>query len=216
MMEEDRELMDSVRAAAAGDQNALRQLMDRFRKPLAGMVGRRMGSELKARVDASDVVQDAYLEAWKHLPDYIANPALPFPIWLRQIVLQQSVATYRTHVMAQRRSAHREKALEPAPGAPDESRILADRLTGDDDSPSQAAMREERRKILIEALDSMEPNERDILTLRHFDGLTSEECAEFLGITPAAASKRYIRAIKRLQGILHQRKIAGDLSLGPR
>jgi RNA polymerase sigma-70 factor (ECF subfamily) len=211
-VEED-ELMPVLRRAAEGDQIALHDLMEKFRKPLARMIDRRLDRQLKTRVDASDVVQDSYLEAWKHLPEYVANPAVPFVVWLRQIVSQQAVAAYRTHVVAQMRSAHRETSLNHAPVTTDESQILADRLAGPIDSPSFAAMRDERRAILVETLETMEPDEREILTLRHFDGLNSVESAELLGITPAAASKRYIRAIKRLQGLLHERKVSGDLSL---
>lgn len=187
--------------------------MERFRKPLARMVERRMERQMKTRVDASDVVQDSYLEAWKHLSEYVANPVLPFVVWLRQIVSQQTVAAYRTHVVAQMRSAHRETSLDRA-AAPDESQILAEQLAGPIESPSDNAMREERRAILAETLNAMEPDEREILTLRHFDGFNSVESAEVLGISAAAASKRYIRAIKRLQGLLHERKVSGDLSLG--
>jgi len=208
------DLMPQLRRAAAGDGEVLRALMEKFRKPLARMVERRMERQMKTRVDASDVVQDSYLEAWKHLNEYVANPVLPFVVWLRQIVAQQTVAAYRTHVVAQMRSAHRETSLDRDNGATDESHVLADRLAGAVDSPSDAAMREERRTILVETLNAMEPDEREILTLRHFDGLNSVESAEVLGISAAAASKRYIRAIKRLQGLLQARKIAGDLSFG--
>jgi RNA polymerase sigma-70 factor (ECF subfamily) len=208
----DDELTPIIQRAADGDAEALHFLMERFRKPLARMVERRMERQLKTRVDASDVVQDSYLEAWKHLGEYVANPVLPFVVWLRQIVSQQTVAAYRTHVVAQMRSAHRETSINQA--AADESTILAEKLAGSIDSPSSDAIREERRAILAETLSTMEPDEREILTLRHFDGLNSVESAEVLGISPAAASKRYIRAIKRLQGLLHERKVSGDLSLG--
>ena len=211
-MDED-ELTPILQRAAAGDSEALHLLMERFRKPLSRMVERRMEQRMKSRVDASDVVQDSYLEAWKHLGEYMANPVLPFVVWLRQIVSQQTVAAYRTHVVAQMRSTHQETSLDRA-AAPDESQILADQLAGTVDSPSDNAMREERRAILAETLNAMEPDEREILTLRHFDGFNSVESAEMLGISAAAASKRYIRAIKRLQGLLHERKVSGDLSLG--
>jgi RNA polymerase sigma-70 factor (ECF subfamily) len=208
----DDELTPILRLAAAGDSEALHYLMERFRKPLSRMVERRMERQMKTRVDASDVIQDSYLEAWKHLAEYVANPVLPFVVWLRQIVSQQTVAAYRTHVVAQMRSAHRETSIDRA--ATDESNILAEQLAGPIESPSADAIREERRAILAETLNAMEPDEREILTLRHFDGLNSVESAEVLGISPAAASKRYIRAIKRLQGLLHERKASGDLSVG--
>jgi RNA polymerase sigma-70 factor (ECF subfamily) len=71
-------------------------------------------------------------------------------------------------------------------------------------SPSQAAIRHELQARLHAALDEMNPLDREILALRHFEELSNNEVARVLEITPEAASKRYLRALRRLREILDE------------
>jgi RNA polymerase sigma-70 factor, ECF subfamily len=193
------ELIDRVRA---GDVDALNALFARHRERLRRMVDIRMDLRLQARVDASDVLQEAYLEVIQRLDEYLANPKLPLFLWLRLVVGQRLMTLHRRHLGAQQRDASREVSLfrEALPAA--SSAALAAQLLGRFTSPTQAAMRAERMLRLQEALNALDPIDREVLSLRHFEELTRAEAAQVLGITKAATAKRYVRALRRLTNLL--------------
>jgi RNA polymerase sigma-70 factor (ECF subfamily) len=170
---------------------------DRLRR----FVQLRMHRRLAGRVDPSDVIQDAYLEASRTLDSYLRDPPLPLFLWLRHIVGRRLIDLHRKHLGAQMRDAAREVPLwHGVPGATSES--LAAHLLGQLTAPSQAMMRAEMQLRLQSALESLEPLDREILTLRHFEQLSNAEVARVLEITEAAASKRYVRALDRLHDVL--------------
>jgi RNA polymerase sigma-70 factor (ECF subfamily) len=186
----------------AGDREALNELFTRHRSRLRRMVEMRMDWRLQARLDASDVIQEAFLEAATRLEDYLRDPALPLFLWLRLIVGERLTRLHRHHLGVKMRDAGREISLyrEPLPAA--SSMALAAQLLGQHTSPSQAAVRAERMLRLQEALNTLDPLDREILSLRHFEELTRAETAKVLGIEEGAAAKRYVRALKRLKGML--------------
>jgi RNA polymerase sigma-70 factor (ECF subfamily) len=186
----------------SGDQQAFGRLLERFRERLLRVIKFRMDQRLYGRIDPDDVLQEAYLEASQRLASYAANPTMPFFVWLRFIAVQRLLALHRHHLQAQVRDAEREISLfrGPLPGATSED--LAARLLGSQTSPSQAIIRAEQKMKLEAALNSMEPIDREVLALRHFEQLSNVEVAEVLGLNPTAASNRYVRAIKRLRTIL--------------
>ena len=100
------------------------------------------------------------------------------------------------------RDAGREISLHRAAFPEASSAMLAAQLVGSFTSPSQVAMRAERRVRLQEALNGMQPIDREIIALRHLEQLSRAETAEVLGIEKAAASKRYVRAMEKLRTIL--------------
>jgi RNA polymerase sigma-70 factor (ECF subfamily) len=173
------------------------------------MVALRLDRRLRGRVDASDVLQEAYLDAFGRLADYLREPAMPFFLWLRFLVAQRLQEQHRRHLGAQARDAGREVALDAggAPGA--SSAALAAHLLGRLTPPSQAALRAERKALLQSALAQMEPLDREVLALRHFEQLSNGEAARVLGIDKSAASKRYARALVRLKDVL--RTLPGGL-----
>jgi RNA polymerase sigma-70 factor, ECF subfamily len=193
------ELIDRVRA---GEVDALNALFTRHRERLRRMVDIRMDRRLQARIDASDVLQEAYLEVIQRLDEYLRNPKLPLFLWLRLVVGQRLMTLHRRHLGAQQRDAGREVSLfrEALPAA--SSAALAAQLMGKFTSPTQAAMRAERMLRLQEALNALDPIDREVLSLRHFEELTRTEAAQVLGITEAATAKRYVRAMKRLTNLL--------------
>jgi RNA polymerase sigma-70 factor (ECF subfamily) len=188
--------------ARAGDQAALTELFTRHRARLRRMVEMRLDGRLQARVDASDVIQDAYLEVATRLPEYLKNPTLPFFLWLRLVVGEQLANLHRHHLDTHMRDAGREVSLyrEALPAA--SSAALAAQLLGKHTSPTQAAVRAERLLRLQEAVNLLEPLDREALSLRHFEQLSRTETAAVLGISLAAAAKRYIRALQRLKDTL--------------
>jgi len=193
-----------LRQLREGDQTALAQLFSLYRERLWRMVRFRLDQRLYGRVDADDVLQEAYLNAAQRIGHYLNNTSMSFFVWLRQIVLQTMIDLHRQHLGAQMRDAAREVSLHRG-GYPQGTSIsLAAHLLGNLTSPSQAAMREELNRQLEATLETMAPIDREVLALRHFEELSNSEVAEVLGIQQKAASIRYVRAIARLKSILEQ------------
>ncbi len=188
--------------ARVGDKAALSELFTRHRDRLRRMVEMRLDWRLQARLDASDVIQDAFLEVAQRLEEYLRDPTLPFFLWLRLVVGEQLTNLHRHHLGAQMRDAGREVSLyrEALPAA--SSAALAAQLLGKHTSPTQAAIRAERLLRLQAAVNLLDPLDREVLSLRHFEHLTRAETAKVLGIEESAAAKRYIRALKRLKETL--------------
>jgi len=193
-----------LKQAQAGDTGALDAIFQRHRERLLRMVKIRLDRRLQARIDASDVVQDAYVDVMMRLQEYLQNPKIPLFLWLRLVVGDRLLKLHREHLGTQMRDVGREVSLyrDALPAA--SSAALAAQLLGKHTSPSQAAVRAERMLRLQEALNSLEPIDREILSLRHFEELTRSEAAQVLGIEEATAAKRYVRALKRLRGVLRE------------
>jgi RNA polymerase sigma-70 factor (ECF subfamily) len=191
-----------LRRARAGDEAALGALFVRHRDRLRRMVQLRLDRRLSGRVDASDILQEAYLDVARRFPEYAAAPAVPFYIWLRTLTGQRLVDLHRRHLGAEMRDAGREVSLYRGALPAASSASLAQHLLAGLTSPTQAALREEMQLRLQEALNSMDAVDREVVVLRHFEELSNAEAAEVLGINTSAASKRYIRAIRRLKAIL--------------
>jgi RNA polymerase sigma-70 factor (ECF subfamily) len=191
-----------LRRAAAGDQQAWAALLARHRDRLRRMVALRLDRRLQGRIDPSDVLQEAHLEAATHLTDYLRHPDMPFYLWLRGIAGNKLLELHRNHLGARMRDAGREVSLYRGSMPQTSSAALAAQLLGRDTRPSEAAVRAEMKVRLQEALNSMDPLDREVLALRHFEQLSNAETARVLGLDRSAASKRYVRALKRLKDIL--------------
>jgi RNA polymerase sigma-70 factor (ECF subfamily) len=202
MSENSSETEQLLQRAAAGDQASWGALLTRHRQRLRCMVAMRLDHRLQGRIDPSDVIQEACLEASVQLADYLRQPTLPFFLWLRLITGQKMVALHRHHLGKQMRDASREVSLYHGSLPETSSAALAAQLLGRDTGPSEAAIRAERCLRLQEALNSMDPVDREVLALRHFELLSNAEAAQVLGLQESAASKRYVRALKRLREIL--------------
>ena len=202
MSENSSETEQLLQRAAAGDQASWGGLLTRHRQRLRCMVAMRLDHRLQGRIDPSDVIQEACLEASVQLADYLRQPTLPFFLWLRLITGQKLVALHRHHLGKQMRDASREVSLYHGSLPETSSAALAAQLLGRDTGPSEAAIRAERCLRLQEALNSMDPVDREVLALRHFELLSNAEAAQVLGLQESAASKRYVRALKRLREIL--------------
>jgi RNA polymerase sigma-70 factor (ECF subfamily) len=188
--------------ASRGDSGCLAALFTRYRNRLKRMVRLRLDPRVQGRVDASDVVQEAYVEVARKLAEYLQAPTLPFFLWLRLLTAQKLALAHRQHLGVKARDAGREIALYQGAYPAASSAALAARLLGKLTSPSQAALKAELKVRVQDALNSMEPIDREILTLRHFEQLSNSETALVLGIKEPAACNRYVRALERLRTVL--------------
>jgi RNA polymerase sigma-70 factor (ECF subfamily) len=179
-----------------GDREALGRLLERHRPDLVAFVELRLDPQTRSRVDPSDIVQEAQLEAVRRMDDFLERRPMPFRLWLRKAVYERLLNARRDHRRA-RRSVAREEAL------PDRSSLLlAQPLLSAAATPSQEAEARERAEQVARAVAELAEADREVLLLRHADNLSHEEIARLLDITPAAARKRYGRALIRLQQVL--------------
>ncbi len=202
MIGDSSDIDDLLRRAGAGDAEALAGLFDRYRERLEQMVRLRLDRRLFGRLDPSDVLQEAYLDLAKRFPEYAAKPTLPFFLWLRWLTGQRLIDLHRQHLGTKMRDAGQEVSLYRGALPQASSESLAAQLLGKLTSPSQAAIRVETQIRVQEAINSMDPMDREVLVLRHFEMLSNQETAKVLGISKKAASNRYVRALERLKEIL--------------
>ena len=188
--------------AAQGDPQGLGTLLAKHGDRLRRMVALRMDRRLQGRIDPSDVIQETYLEASNRLAEYLRDPSMPFFLWLRFLAGQKLVTLHRHHLGVQMRAAGQEVALCRGPLPEASSAALAAHLLGHDTRASEAAIRAELKIRVQDGLNSMDPLDREVLALRHFEQLSRAEIAQVLGVSENAAGKRYIRALERLKQIL--------------
>lgn len=196
---ETRQLLDRV---AGDDPAAEGRLWACYREPLRRVIGCRLDRGLGRRVDASDVVQEVMLKASGRLAGYLKDPSMPFHLWLRQIARDRMIDEHRRHRVAARRSLDRERSLA-APEFADRSGFdLAAGLRDPGLTPAAASLRRELERRFRATLDELDEDDREILLLRHFEGLSNGEAALSLGLTEPAAGMRHLRALRRLRARL--------------
>src|SRR5579885_1024245 len=161
--------------ARAGDRDALSEIFARYRERLRRMVDLRLDPRLHARIDASDVIQEDYVDVMARLDEYLSEPRFPLYLWLRLLVGQRLMKLHRHHLGAQMRDAGLEVSLYRGALPAASSAALAARLLGKHTSPTQAALRAERALRLQEALNGLDPMDREVLALRHFEELSTAE-----------------------------------------
>ena len=193
---------DLIRRAADGDEVALAELFAAHRGKLRQLVRLRLDRRLQGRVDPSDVLQDAFVDLTAKLPGYASRPEIPIFLWLRLVVGERLLRVHRHHLGAAMRDAGREISLHQGAFPEASSASLAAQLLGQITSASRAALRAEMQVLLQEAINGMDPLDREVIALRHFEELTNDEVAAALGLTKAATSKRYVRAILRLKAVI--------------
>jgi RNA polymerase sigma-70 factor (ECF subfamily) len=197
--EKTRQLLDDARD---GEASAVDRLLGEFREPLRQVINLRLDPVLARRVDASDIVQDVLIEANQRLTEYLKNPTMPFHLWLRHLAQDRIIDTHRRHRQAQRRSIDREQGIQ-APAWADQSSVqLVAQLVDAEKTPASAAIQQELQRRLSDALAELDEDDREIILMRHHEQLSNQDVAAALGLTEAAASMRYLRALRKLRGVL--------------
>ena len=188
--------------AQKGDATAAERLLAEHREPVRHMIDLRLDRAIARRVDASDVVQEVLLEASRRLQDYLRNPAMPFYLWLRHIAKDHIIDAHRRHRQAQKRGVDREQPLAPAGWADRSSLELAAQFVDQELTPASAALRQELERRLHDAIGQLDEDDREVILMRHFEQLSNQEVATELQLTEAAASMRYLRAVRKLRDLL--------------
>ncbi len=191
-----RGLLDKVRA---GDALALDELLQHYRRRLHAFIASRLDPRLRARLDPSDVVQETQLRIAQRIGDYLEQPPMPFHLWARKLAYDRLLNARRDHGEAAKRSVDREA------GWPDHSSLLlAKPLLAGGPSPSQHLAARELSERVSRAVARLAETDREILLMRHAEGLGYAEVACLLDIEPATARKRYGRALLRLRQVLSE------------
>jgi RNA polymerase sigma-70 factor (ECF subfamily) len=197
-------VVDSVRR---GNLPEVETLFSAHRKYIRHVVGLRMDAALRRRIDPSDIVQEAFVEAMRRANEYARDPKLPVRLWLRQLAIDRLIMSHRQHVGAGKRSTKREFAL------PDQSSLLlAEQLVAPTRSPSKHAARKEMIAKVRDAVANLSESDREIILLQAFEGLNSTESGQILGIEPATARKRFGRALLRVRQRLIESGLRGSTS----
>lgn len=195
-------LSEEVKARlAAGDDHAFADLFSCYRQQLKRMLEFRMDRRIRRREDASDILQEVYIDAHQRMKHYLKKPELSFYVWLRQLTKQRLIDIHRRHLDAEKRDVKQE-VFRTRGDTSATSVSIARHLVAQLASPSQVAMRDEMVTQIEEGLNNLEVVDREILALRHFEELRNNEVAEVLGISEAGASNRYVRALTRLREIM--------------
>ena len=190
--------------ALGGDTSAFDELFGLHRDRLRRAVRVRLHPMVRARIDESDIIQEAYLKALKGLGTYKPRKDQPFFLWLRFIARQQVLETHRTHLDVQMRSLHREASFD-LDGAISEVMAARLRPAGERSPLSELARQEVTQKIREILAVELSESDREILLMRHFEMLTNEEIAHELDISRTNVSTRYIRALTRLRKLIQER-----------
>src|SRR5262245_29286245 len=196
------ETQNLLAQARQGEAEAVERLLSTHREPLRRMIDLRLDPALAARTDASDIVQDVLLEAHRRLEEYLRNPAMPFRLWLRHIAKDHVIDAHRRHRVAQRRSLDREQPIVPPVLADHSSFELAGQLLDHERTPASEAIQRELQRRLDAAIADLDEDDREVILLRHREQLSNQQVAEALGLTEAASSMRYLRAVRRLRAAL--------------
>jgi RNA polymerase sigma-70 factor (ECF subfamily) len=208
MIDESPEVEPLLRRLRDGERDALALLFNYYRPRLRQMVRLRMDTRMAARVDPSDVLQEAYLDAARQVQSYLRRPAVAVYVWLRGLTWERLLNLQRDHLGAQRRAVDRELPL------PAESSVhLARQLLAQGPSPSQGLLQDELRQRVQQALAALAPTDHEVILMRHFEGMSNREVAQTLGLSDSGATMRYGRALFRLKEILLRGLSAGESRL---
>ncbi len=188
--------------ARKGDDSAVNQLLDRHRDSVKQLVRMRLDHKIQRRVDVSDVVQDVFVEANRRLQTYLANPVMPFHLWLRQIARDRIIDAHRRHRVSARRSVDREQAMVALRGY-DQSSVQLMAMLGDQRlTPAAQAVQAEMARKVEQAITQLDDRDSEIVVMRHYEHLSNQEIAHLLDLSEPAASMRYLRAVRRLKAAL--------------
>jgi RNA polymerase sigma-70 factor (ECF subfamily) len=183
------------------DGQAPEELFALHHERLRKMIHFRLDRRLRGKIRSAEILQEVYREAGRHIDKYLADPELPFFLWLRRLTGERIQSLHLQCLGAQAQGAGQELSLYRGALPEVNSVSLAAQLIGNR-AVNQSAVRAELLMRLQDALNSMDVVDREILSMCHFEELRDEEVAQVLGIDKGAAALRYIRALKQLREIL--------------
>jgi RNA polymerase sigma-70 factor (ECF subfamily) len=187
-----------IARARGGDRAALSEVYRAYQPQLVRMVELRLATTLRRRIDPADVVQEAWLEILRRFDEWCARDDVPFPVWVRLTTRQALAETTRRYLARGIEAAPRDERAYLS--STNVSAVgMADAFVASTTSPTQGAQREEVRIRVLDAIEALDPVDREIVALRHLEGLSNADTAAELKIEPSAASKRYTRALLRLR-----------------
>lgn len=191
-----------LEGARNGDTSARDALLQRHRDSLRRMIEMRMDRRIQQRVDASDIVQEVLVDANRRLADYLENPKMPFHLWLRHMAKDRLIDAHRRHRVSGKRSVDREQNVNVSFNMDQSSVDLAAQICDPGTTPRAAATMQELHTRFQAAIEELDDQDREVVIMRHFEQLSNADVAAALDLTPAAASMRYLRAIRRLRALL--------------
>lgn len=191
-----------LQGARDGDTSARDALLQRHRDSLRRMIEMRLDKRIQQRVDASDIVQEVLVDANRRLAVYLENPKMPFHLWLRHMAKDRIIDAHRRHRVSGKRSVDREQNMNVGFNMDQSSVDLAAQLCDRNTTPGAAATMQELHVRFQAAIEELEEQDREVVIMRHFEQLSNQDVAAALDLTPAAASMRYLRAIRRLRTLL--------------
>jgi RNA polymerase sigma-70 factor (ECF subfamily) len=202
MWPENEQTQNLLNLRKEGDHTAWNVLLQRHRSAVQRLVHMRLDNRIRQRVGVSDVVQDVMIEANRRIDRYLENPGIEFHLWIRQITKDRIIDAHRRHRATSKRSVDREHRLYQGGGVNHSTMNLANQLRDDDLTPAAQATRKEMADRMEDALLELNDVDRDIIIMRHYEQLSNDEVSRALDLKPAAASMRYLRALRKLRGQL--------------
>jgi RNA polymerase sigma-70 factor (ECF subfamily) len=187
--------------ARQGDREALGQLLEAERTALHRLAQRQLEGRVSVRVDASDIIQQTFLEAHRNFPQFAGQGAEEWIAWLQSILDHKVAGAIRDHAILQKRSVRRERSLDDSQGG---GTPLKQDLDAGLSTPSQKAIRGEEAQRLSQALKALPDDQREAVRLRHLEGWALADIASHLGRTPAATAGLIKRGMKALRRELHR------------
>lgn len=190
------DVRELIRRARTGDAEALGSLLALYRSDLRNRAEGQLQQRVAGRVDASDVVQQACLDAHRGFGQFRGGEEVEFLAWLQRILDHHVAGVIRQHVLLQKRDVRREKSLDVPPGS---RATPQDQLNADYSTPSQRAMKHEEEDRLERALAQLPRDQQEVVRLRHLQGKTLAEIAEQIGRSRAATASLLQRGLEALR-----------------
>jgi RNA polymerase sigma-70 factor, ECF subfamily len=202
----DQDIEALFRCAREGSTAGLGRLLALYANYLKLLVSAQLDSRLQARVSASDIVQEAFFEAHRDFSQFRGCSSAEFVAWLRRIVINNILRAVEQHVLAEKRDVRREVSLEEVGKRLEQSTYrLETLLAADVESPSHCAVRREREIQLADSIAELPADYRQIIVLRHIQGLSFDEIATQLQRTSGAVRMVWLRALKKLRRSMERR-----------
>ena len=204
-MESGTDVSGLIRAAHGGSEGALDTLLRLYRNYLRVLAGCGLGDALGARVDPSDIVQEALMRAFSGFSKFRGESEAELLAWLRQILARQITNAARHHLGTAKREAGRERSMENV--LYDSSVALGRGIAADGPSPSGAAERHERCVVIADALAQLPDDYAEVIRLRNLEQLTWDETAARMGRSAGAVRQLWGRAVQKVVPLLENRRL---------